>query len=107
MNAATDPTLAEVKRRTQPNARWARHGELILVKDADMHAPDGYLKPSLSASFLKNASPRRAGRALPGRHRRFAIGAMIEWLFAIPAAYQAIALAAVASRLRKSDPTPL
>ena len=31
---------------------------------------------------------------------------MIEWLFAIPAAYQAIALAAVASRLRKSDPTP-
>ena len=31
---------------------------------------------------------------------------MIEWLFAIPAAYQAIALAAVASRLRKSDPQP-
>ena len=31
---------------------------------------------------------------------------MIEWLFAIPAAYQSIALAAVVSRLRKADPKP-
>lgn len=31
---------------------------------------------------------------------------MIEWLFAIPAAYQAIAIAAVAKRIRTTDPEP-